>query len=189
MRDIRKKGSLQLSVNAIVVFVLAFAMLSVGFFLVNMIRGQLNDTVPQVFKLDNFQVQPDAQNPLVFTPNEIRADANGEVTMGVAFFNKLSNQLTNARFDIIECLVPGSGVPNDIVKNDGNGNLLTIRTLPQDVDIGEIVTYTIAIVHEGTSTSKLNANSQYVCSVGVTADDYPLDKPAHKEQVQIIVES
>ena len=50
-----KKGSLELSVNAIVVFVLAFAMLSVGFFLVNMIRGQLQDVVPQVFKLENFQ--------------------------------------------------------------------------------------------------------------------------------------
>jgi len=173
-----KKGSLELSVNAIVVFVLAFAMLSVGFFLVNMIRGQLQDVVPQVFKLENFQTPPDSQNPLVFTPNEIKVESGGETTIGIGYYNAGVITVTGAKFDVLKCLIGNTVVTND-------GNLLTVNTIPQDVPQSEYKIYTVLIKHPG-AASQLIGNNRYICEVGIMDSS---GTTHYSEQQQIVIES
>ena len=79
----RKKGSLSLSVNAIVVFILAFAMLGVGLFFVNKIRGDIDIDTDKFLDPDIMTKPPSSENPLTIDDVEMKPSDTKDVNIGI----------------------------------------------------------------------------------------------------------
>ena len=82
----KKKGDLSLSVNAIVVFVLAFAMLGVGLFLVQLIKGQAATVTEKAFDIKLLEEKPDATRTIIF-PDTLRLAPGGTEKPVSGFYN------------------------------------------------------------------------------------------------------
>ena len=82
-----KKGSLSLSVNAIVIFVLAFAMLGFGLFVINMLQGEIGRVVPDILDRDSWDSPPNSENPIAFK-GTFNFKPDSENTMGIGFYNR-----------------------------------------------------------------------------------------------------
>src|SRR3989344_475292 len=86
------KGDLSLSVNAIVVFVLAFAMLGVGLFVTNLLRESIGDVVPTVIQPDQIGTPPDTLTPVVFSTSgdKITLEYAKDARLRMGIYNKFS---------------------------------------------------------------------------------------------------
>jgi hypothetical protein len=82
----KKKGAIELSVNAIVVFVIALGMLGVGWFIIGKLKILGGEKVDKVFKMDQLETQPSSQDPIVFE-DEINAKYKGETKLSGGFYN------------------------------------------------------------------------------------------------------
>ncbi|MFH1072197.1 MAG: hypothetical protein V1743_02095 [Nanoarchaeota archaeon] len=98
----KKRGSLSLSVNAIVVFILAFAMLGVGLFFINTIREKLTQGAVGVFDINQLKNPPTSDRPIVI-PNEVTIKKMKKANLEIGYYNKGANEVTGAHPIIIEC--------------------------------------------------------------------------------------
>jgi hypothetical protein len=99
-----KKGDLSLSVNAIVIFVLAFAMLGVGLFISNLVKEKAGSSIDSAFgSLGNLEQKPDATNTITL-PNDISIKQGGLLKLNAGFYNKGASTLLNAKMVIDQCI-------------------------------------------------------------------------------------
>lgn len=97
-----KKGSLSLSVNAIVVFILAFAMLGVGLFFVNKVRGSIDIDPNSFLPSDQLKNPPSSDDPLTID-NEIKMKARDQKKVLVGFYAKGQGFSYGIEFSMLEC--------------------------------------------------------------------------------------
>lgn len=98
----KRRGSLSLSVNAIVVFILAFAMLGVGLFFVNKVRGSIDIDPNSFLPSDQLKNPPSSDDPLTID-NEIKMKAKEQKKVLVGFYAKETTYDKGIRFSILEC--------------------------------------------------------------------------------------
>lgn len=128
----RKSGSLQLSINAIVILVMAMVVLGLG---LTFIRGLFNKGTQNLGKvLDNSQLENPAnpQNPLT-VDQTVTASAGDEVKLRVGFYNKWNTHTYS---------VEGSGEQGGVLcegPGQENSLSLTIASPSTTVSSGEAV--------------------------------------------------
>ncbi|MFW5991072.1 MAG: hypothetical protein ACOCQX_02475 [Candidatus Nanoarchaeia archaeon] len=125
------KASLNLSVNAIVVFVLAFAMLGVGLMFTDMIRSKMSDTMGSITEIDDFETPPDPTNPLTIN-QELSISQGDTKKIKLGFYNK-GSPAEHVKVGIKKCI---DNQNNEAL--EGSGEIPNAVSIPADsVPAGE----------------------------------------------------
>ncbi len=103
MHKKHKKGDLSLSVNAIVVFVLAFSMLGVGLFVVNLIKDKVSTGIGVIDPSKDLKQPPSSENPLTLD-DEINIKKDKLLTQNIGFYNKADTTINNVVVTITGCV-------------------------------------------------------------------------------------
>jgi hypothetical protein len=148
----RKKGSLDLSVNSIIVFVLAFAMLGVGLYFTNMIKDRIAGGTIKVLDLNDLKNPPDASNTIT-VPNDVTIKRNKPLNLDIGFYNKANTQAEMATIGIKGCL--------DDQQNNVTLNVPTISSPSENVDSTSGKGFKVILTEKG-----LNQGT-YICTMYV----------------------
>jgi len=136
MRTSAKKGSLQLSVNAIVVLVLAITMLGIG---ISFTRSLFNDVK---FDTTVDLPSPTSQNPISIPSKELDFALKGKTKTNIKIYNTGTDELSSDNVPIVVCkedngnqigMVPtaaGSTVPPGSIAE----YVLIFKNLPDSTD-------------------------------------------------------
>lgn len=122
MRTYKKKGSLELSVNAIVVLVLAITMLGIG---ISFTKG--------LFEGANFDLtvdlpEPTANEPVSLPGREIDFVQKGKTRLNVKFYNPTAFEVNDGDYPTIFCSESGNSNPHEIYPVAAGQKLLSGRT-------------------------------------------------------------
>ncbi len=156
-----KKGSLQLSITAIVVIVIAFVVLGLGLGLTRTIFDKGEKELIKAFDITELEDQPTSSKPITVS-EKINIDRKKQLEEKIGYYNKGSVEAKDALFKMKICIdQDGSDVSAD--------ELPTIVNAPQDVGPSDSKGYNVIIKENG-----LGAGS-YVCTLGVAkkgTDEY-----------------
>ncbi|MFW6449804.1 MAG: hypothetical protein ACOCZ6_02010 [Nanoarchaeota archaeon] len=183
-RDIKisknKVAGLNISVNAIVVFVLAFAMLGVGIAFINMIREELLGSVGDIVPTEELDNPATSQTPVTVS-SDIKVPANGDTRETIGFYNTETSEATDATVGISDCVgtgglsnleedadsendnsVPGVDSPITTVDpTDGTGFSVVINA-PEGAETGTyICTMSIFDSNDGQRTATTSGIEEY----------------------------
>ena len=150
MRTSAKKGSLQLSVNAIVVLVLAITMLGIG---ISFTRSLFNDVkFDTTVDLPN----PTSQNPISIPSSELDFSLTGKTKTNIKVYNAGSTTLYDNNIPIIVC--KGRDSDNNpfqsVVEPLASGSKL------QPGDVGE---YRLIVDGNDFDNTKMVSGESYSC--------------------------
>lgn len=148
----RRKGSLSLSVNAIVVFVLAFAMLSVGIIFTNYIKNALMEKGMGAINIEDLQTPPSATDPLTFPTSEMTIKTNGKKSIDIGYYNTGDSEAINAKPEFLKC-ISEDGTPTE--------DKPSIAAIPETVEPGTATGFRANI--NMVSWPK----GTYICKIGV----------------------
>jgi hypothetical protein len=136
----KKKGAIELSVNAIVVFVIALGMLGVGWFIIQKLKNLGGNAIDDVFDMDALQSQPSAQEPVVFD-DTVKINVGEKTKIKGGFYNVDNTAAIEAIFDIKSCKdTDGIDVPQD--------NLPRVISSQKTVEPSKGYGFNILINHE-----------------------------------------
>jgi len=153
-----KKGSLELSVVAIVVIVIAFVVLGLGLSLTRTIFKGAESKLPEAFDLTKLEAEPTSENPITIAQT-VEIDRNKAETMNIGFYNKHDGTAFSSVFWISGCLTKeGQAVIN---------NLPTIASTSMDVGASDAKAYSIILNENG-----LTADT-YICTMTVKCGAEP----------------
>ncbi len=164
----RRKGSLSLSVNAIVVFVLAFAMLGVGLVFVNMIKDKFLDSGEDIIDINELKNPPSSSDPLT-VKSEIRLAKRNNLKLEVGYYNTMNNMAKSATIGISQCLYEDDS--GDSYYQDDILDHLKVISPSIDVPASEGRGFKIIIREEGDGL----VNGLYVCKMVVYNKDEATD--------------
>jgi hypothetical protein len=140
-----RKASLDLSVNSIITFVLAFAMLGVGLYFTNMIKDKIANGTIKVLDSNNLENPADPQNPVTI-PREVTLRRGGKLTLDIGFYNSGNSQADAATVKIDNCLredntpVPADQLPTlaspseDVATSSDTGFRTILRDTQSHLD-------------------------------------------------------
>lgn len=103
---LRRKGSLNLSINAIVVLILAITMLGLGLGFIRNIFGGASAKIGQALEATTLKNPADSSNPLTIE-NKITMKVKGEKEIEVGFYNTDSVEKNEVNLEIIGCKSSG----------------------------------------------------------------------------------
>ena len=148
-----KRGSLDLSITAIVVIVIAFVVLGLGLSLTKTIFKGAQDKLPEAFAVTQLESEPTSENPITIaqTVEISRTDAK---TMSIGFYNRGENTAVGATFLIQSCLKKDQTA----VEAD---ELPSIASISQNVPPSSAQGYSIILTENG-----LTAGT-YICTITV----------------------
>ena len=147
-----KKGSLSLSVNAIVIFVLAFAMLGFGLFLINKLQDTTSPLIDEILTRDNWNPPPNSEVQIQ-TKGALEFKRGKDSTIGIAYYNK----------DVSGTFEPVKELKcNPPLSDNDPSKKITLTSLPIDIDSGEWQPFAIT-VHVGNGVLP----KAYICNVGI----------------------
>ncbi|MBT4824961.1 hypothetical protein HN695_01780 [Candidatus Woesearchaeota archaeon] len=187
-----KKASLNLSVNAIVVFVLAFSMLGVGLFVTNLIKENVAQGIKSldVTELDN---PASAEEPITI-PKEVQLKKGKERLLKVGYYNVLQYEVENVKLALSECL--GQDGTVQLFYDDATTDPFYIMATTEDVGSSEGTGYEIKLMDK---TKELDLGEEfptgtYVCKIVahdplITSGDGSLDSPYESKQFFITLTS
>ncbi len=166
-----KKGSLNLSIEAIVIIVVAFVVLGLGLTLTRTIFKGAEQKLPEAFAVTQLESQPTAENPITISQT-VEIGRKSEKTMNIGFYNKDTNKATLAAFTITECLDKKketqplkpemSSISQDVPANTAMGFsvILTEKELPPGTYI-----CTVAVCEKGDCAVKSYETKQFFLTV------------------------
>ncbi|MCK5025730.1 MAG: hypothetical protein KAS15_04015 [Nanoarchaeota archaeon] len=174
-KNMKKKGALELSVNSIVVMVIAFIVLGLILTFTYRIFSAGGDQVKDIFTMSKFSTPPDAENPIFF-PEEIDIKSKAVEKIEVGFYNRNSYTAKNAIFGIHSCKDQAG---NDIVTSgeydDGINKLPRITSSSQSLEGSEGIGFKIMLIENG-----LPSGTNYICNLIVYNEEigkaYEIDK-------------
>jgi hypothetical protein len=172
MRRRHKKGDLSLSVNAIVVFVLAFSMLGVGLFVVNLIKDKVSKGVEAAGNLDDLKTPPTSDNPMI-VDEEVKVKSKKLTKLDIGYYNKGDDTIDSAKIGLTECI--------DTENQEFVDELPTITSSTiTEIESGEAVAFKITIL------PKLSQGT-YICTMVVYSGDDPASTDNQKESKQFFL--
>ncbi|MBT4540712.1 hypothetical protein HOC35_04315 [Candidatus Woesearchaeota archaeon] len=179
-----KNASLNLSVNAIVVFVLAFSMLGVGLYVTNLIRENVGSGITSVVNIQDLKSPPSAEDPITVS-REVTLKKGKEIKLDIGYYNKETIAATHARIGISSCITP-TGEELEGMENGGSGEdtLLVVSPFASMVGASEGKGYKIKIADQ--SEAGILPTGAYVCTMIVfdpEGDDKgSIDNPYEEKQ-------
>jgi hypothetical protein len=154
----RKKGDLSLSVNAIVIFVLAFAMLGVGLFISNMVKERAGTSIDMAFgSLGSLEQKPDATTTVTF-PEQVSIKQDSKTNKLAGFYNKKSDSVQAATIMITQCIFED---------NSDMSNLPSVSSSSGNVEPGDAKAFNLVINLKET----LYETGTYTCTLTVCEKD------------------
>ncbi|MBS3137338.1 hypothetical protein J4232_02805 [Candidatus Woesearchaeota archaeon] len=172
MRRKHKKGDLSLSVNAIVVFVLAFSMLGVGLFVVNLIKEKVSAGVERAGNLDDLKILPTSDNPLI-VDEEIKVKNKKLTKLDIGFYNNGDYEIASAKIELKEC------INTKDPESDVSLPSVTSSTI-EKIDSGEAVAFKVTILPDlGQAT--------YICTLVVKNEQPTEDQDEEAESKQFFL--
>lgn len=143
------RASLNLSVNAIVVFVLAFAMLGVGLTFTSLIRENVMESTEGIIPNEEFENPPSSSEPLTIS-DELTMERGDKENLGLGFYNKDAGTARNVKLGISKCLnedgetmdgkVPDVVSPvNDVPPSDWRAFKIIVEADAEDFPPGDYV--------------------------------------------------
>lgn len=160
----RKKASLNLSVNAIVVIVIAFVVMGLALTLTNIIFKGGESKLGEAFEVIELGKEATAQNPITI-PENINLQRNKRFTLDFQFYNRNEIIARNVSMDITACT------------NSDDGSVVTVANLPVMVsssapEIGPSDVYQF----KASITSKTLTSGLYICTVQASNEDTVFDQ-------------
>ncbi|MFH1439973.1 MAG: hypothetical protein ABIG89_05370 [Candidatus Woesearchaeota archaeon] len=159
-----KNASLNLSVNAIVVFVLAFSMLGVGLYVTNLIRENVGSGITSVVNIQDLKSPPSAEDPITVS-REITLKKGKEIKIDIGYYNKNTEEATNAKIGIGDCIKPDG--EQLILEGGGTSDdaLLVVSPFAKSVGASEGKGYKVKIVDNSKNTGDPLTTGSYVCTM------------------------
>lgn len=151
-----KKGSLELSVNAIVVLILAITMLGLGLGFMKGMFGKVSQNVDTAIGQNQLTNPPSATNPFTISSNQITLSRGQSQTITLAYFNEGTASVIVAPNISSTCLSS-----SDVSITPG---ALPLRT----VSVGDIASWQVLVAAKGAATT---GNTQ-PCSFNITGNRY-----------------
>ncbi len=129
-----KRASLELSVNAIVIFVLAFSMLGVGLYVTNLIRENVGSGITSVVNIQDLKSPPSAEDPITIS-REVTLKKGKEIKLDIGYYNKETQQAKNAKIGISQCISP-TGVDITFEKQEGAESVNPVLVVSPTASVG-----------------------------------------------------
>lgn len=168
-KNMKKKGALELSVNSIVIMVIAFVVLGLILTFTRTIFKFGQEKTTSIFEATTLDTPPDAENPITLA-DTVNIKANGKKTLNVGYYNRNPYSAENAKFGIYSCQDENG---NDILTSGEyeEGVMPTITSAYQNIDASDSNGYKIIINENGLTSGQL-----YICTV-VIYDGVSVDEP------------
>jgi hypothetical protein len=125
----KKRGSLELSVNAIVIFIIAFAMLGVGLFFINKVRNTVDIDPGSFIPANQMKNPPSSEDPLTID-SEVKMKNGDKKKITLGFYPKTNPPTTGIGFYISECV---NSANNQRIFRDLATDINTITCEPAEV--------------------------------------------------------
>jgi hypothetical protein len=146
-----KKGSLSLSITAIVVIVIAFVVLGLALHLTRMIFGGAEKEILGTFDITELEAKPSSENPIT-VPTEVTIGRGSSETMKIGFYNTAEETAVSAAFAIKTCLKGGEKITE---------NLPSIDSISADVGPSDSQGYSIVFYENEL------LKGTYICVIGL----------------------
>ncbi|MEA3514449.1 MAG: hypothetical protein U9R34_03165 [Nanoarchaeota archaeon] len=171
-KNMKKRGALELSVNSIVIMVIAFVVLGLILTFTRTIFKFGTEKTTGIFEATSLETQPDAENPLTL-PDTISVKSGGKKTMNVGYYNRNPYKAENARFGIYDCQdelgQDMAMLATEAGASSGDDIMPIITSASQTIDGSESKGYKVIITDRGLPSGRL-----YICTVAVyNGGDYP----------------
>lgn len=166
-RNMKKKGALELSVNSIVIMVIAFVVLGLILTFTRTIFKFGTEKTTGIFEATSLEKEPDSQNPITLS-DTVSIKAKGKKTLNIGYYNKNSFSALNAKFGIHNCQNDEGKTIEDIANEKGTDILKlmpSITSASQTVGTATAMGYKIIITEKGLTSGT------YICTVVVYNGD------------------
>ncbi len=157
-----KKAALNLSVEAIIIFVLAFAMLGVGIFVTDQLRNigtQGIETSEDI--LASIEESPTADKPIVGIKKAgVSLPANDQLELSIGFYNADKDSATAATIIVDDCKSSSTGTTSSYA-NDGEYPVIVVASsedVPPSTETGFLVVM---------NNNNLESGETYICKLKV----------------------
>lgn len=147
----KKKGTLALSITAIVVIVIAFVVLGLGLSLTRTIFKGAEQKLPEAFAVTQLEAEPTSENPITISQT-VEIGRNDKKTMTVGFYNADTMSAEDATFAITDCL--------DVTENKPE-----VSSISQKVSPNTAAGFSIILTENGL------APDTYICTLAVCKGD------------------
>ena len=182
-KNMKKRGALELSVNSIVIMVIAFVVLGLILGFTRTIFKFGTEKTTGIFEATNLDSVPDAQNPLTL-PDTVTVKSKDKKTLNVGYYNRNPYSVPNAKFGIYDCQDESGATMEDIANEV---SLSVVDVMPritsawQTIEGSDSKGYKIILTAEDIVAGRL-----YICTVIVYNNDAattPLNDDPLKEQI------
>lgn len=184
-----KKGSLSLSMEAIVILILAVVMLGLALAFIQGMFKNLKDRATNTLDLAEYDLNPTEDKPIVFSPTSPDVKEGDSIEVAVGYFNAdqtanqwkmvLKNELGEECVSGEGCAgsLSGSTAPVEVIYNglpikidkDGqNGWLISFNAIGEGTDAIEQYLYTIQFCGIGQDTTPTDAGDIDCADSGTT---------------------
>jgi len=163
----KKKGSLELGINTVVILVIAIILVGGGIAFITGIFDKLNTNVESISP-NILPVQPTSSKPLALPGDTITVKNNDIKTILLGVYNTDSMPLNNAYINSTECT---------------GGASLQVTGLKQKIESGKIGAYQIKVAPVDASSGE-----SYICNLGVFSKEYLQADGTPYKQVQVTLQ-
>jgi len=167
-----KLGSMQLSIEAIIILVIAIVLLGLGIGFIKQFFGKGSESLLGKFEPLKEDCDVNANSPLI--PKEITLKQGESIQTKICVYNNQEKKVKNAVFKFLKCVGP-DGVP--ILSDEGankyapnlKDDVLVINALGQDIERNRFSGYKVSITAgpSGTTTDSSQLGT-YICNIVVT---------------------
>jgi hypothetical protein len=166
--NIFKKAALNLSVEAIIIFVLAFAMLGVGIFVTQQVQETASEGLLKARELvSTIDENPTAEKTIVgISSKGFELPVKKELETAIKYYNAERTTATEAIPLIDECKSSSTGVISSYA-NDGE---YPINVVAVAIDVGASDTGEFPMVLQNTN---LLGDEKYICKLKIVKESKP----------------
>ncbi|MBW2966655.1 hypothetical protein KY342_06140 [Candidatus Woesearchaeota archaeon] len=171
-----KKAALNLSVQAIVILVIAFVVLGLALTLTRYIFGVAQEKAGRAIDIIELESKPTSDNPITIPKKVIIAKGDSK-EMDIGVYNIKDTPYTSATLGIIRC-IRTIGEDREVVEED----LPSMVTVEQTIESSDSAAYRAYL----TENDKLTAGN-YICIIAVYDSIAGSAEPYYTEQFSLVV--
>ena len=164
-----KNAALNLSVEAIIIFVLAFAMLGVGLFITDLLREGAGEGIEKALgSLDDIEKKPTSVDPITgITDEGFNLPFNKVAKLSLGFYNKGNTPAIGAKVLIHYCMSGENGVVVSGDLADPTTHPVQAFGISADVGQSEAVVFKLSLQNNDAAL----AGGLYFCKLSVVESD------------------
>ena len=165
---LQKKGALNLTVEAIIIFVLAFAMLGVGIFITDQLKANGGECIIQARGiLEQIGETPTADKPLVgITKEGIDLPYKEEIDLYIGYYNSEPTTAEEATVLIDDCKSITTGV---LLSYENNGKY-PVQVVGSTENVGPCETAGLIAT---LTNNNLESGEKYICKLKIVKESEP----------------